>query len=388
MTHDASHALDHCENCHAPLHGEYCHDCGQSVHNPVRHAGHALEEVFESFWHLDGRVFRTLRDLMFPGRVVLNYLAGHRVRYIPPLRMFVILSVLTFFIGKLTLHVGDGPVVVDVNDTGIRQSQTVAEVEQRRDQLLAELATARKDASGSPIPGVDATLIAAEVKIRGEADNRIVELREAARARGETLADTAPATPVPSGGSLFSSKSERWDPGKNRVQIDWLPGFANGWLTHRMEIANDNVRRMDGRGDLYFQAFMKSLPSALFVLVPVFALLLKLAYLFKRRLYLEHMVVALYSHCFLLLALTGTFLLSGLAGAASGMLGWLGPVSMLGVAALVIWMPIYLLLTQKRVYQQGWPMTLLKYLVIGNIYFFLLTLAASLMFIVTLAKPL
>ncbi len=387
MTHDASHALDHCENCHAPLQGEYCHDCGQSVHNPVRHAGHALEEVFESFWHLDGRVFRTLRDLMFPGRVVLNYLAGHRVRYIPPLRMFVILSVLTFFIGKLTLHVGEGPVVVDVDDTGIRQSQTVADVEQRRDKLLADLADARKDAGDSPIPGVDATLIAAEVRIRGEADNRIVELREAARERAGAPADATPA-PVPSGGSLFSSKSERWNPQKNRVQIDWLPGFANEWLTHRLGVANDNMQRMDGRADLYFQAFMKSLPSALFVLVPVFALLLKLAYLFKRRLYLEHMVVALYSHCFLLLALTAIFLLSGLAGAATGMLGWLGPLSTLGVVALLLWMPAYLLFTQKRVYQQGWPMTLLKYLVIGNIYFFLLTLAASLMFIVTLAKPL
>ncbi|MGH8027478.1 MAG: DUF3667 domain-containing protein, partial [Pseudoxanthomonas sp.] len=52
----------HCENCHAPLQGEFCHQCGQSIHNPVRHAGHAIEEVFESFWHLDGRVFRTLRD--------------------------------------------------------------------------------------------------------------------------------------------------------------------------------------------------------------------------------------------------------------------------------------------------------------------------------------
>ena len=42
----------------------------------------------------------------------------------------------------------------------------------------------------------------------------------------------------------------------------------------------------------------------MFVLVPVCALMLKLAYLFQRRLYLEHLVVTLYSHVFLLLALT------------------------------------------------------------------------------------
>ena len=65
-----------CENCAAELHGPYCHACGQSVHNPIRHFGHAVEEFFEAFWHLDGRVFRTLRDLWSPGRVAINYLAG------------------------------------------------------------------------------------------------------------------------------------------------------------------------------------------------------------------------------------------------------------------------------------------------------------------------
>ena len=58
-----------CENCDAVLQGEFCHRCGQSVHNPIRHAGHAVEEFFEAFWHLDGRVFRTLRDLLVPGRL-------------------------------------------------------------------------------------------------------------------------------------------------------------------------------------------------------------------------------------------------------------------------------------------------------------------------------
>ncbi|HEY5780705.1 MAG TPA: DUF3667 domain-containing protein, partial [Lysobacter sp.] len=98
----------HCENCHEPLHGQYCYACGQSVLNPVRHASHALEEVFESFWHLDGRIFRTLRDLIAPGRVALNYLAGHRARYVAPLRLFVILSVVTFFVAQFAIRTDSG----------------------------------------------------------------------------------------------------------------------------------------------------------------------------------------------------------------------------------------------------------------------------------------
>ena len=104
------HSVVNCENCATPLQGDYCHACGQPVHSPTRHFGHAIEEVLESFWHLDGRVFRTLRDLMVPGRIARNYLAGQRVRYIAPLRLFVILSLLTFFIGKLVVHVDGQPI--------------------------------------------------------------------------------------------------------------------------------------------------------------------------------------------------------------------------------------------------------------------------------------
>ena len=101
-SHDAVHASA-CENCQTPLQGGFCHVCGQNAHNPLRSFGHAVEEVFESFWHLDGRIFRTLRTLLSPGKLANAYLAGHRAPYVAPLRLFVILSVLTFFVGKFAM---------------------------------------------------------------------------------------------------------------------------------------------------------------------------------------------------------------------------------------------------------------------------------------------
>ena len=274
---DAAHdAPGHCENCDATLQGEFCHQCGQSIHNPVRHAGHALEEVFESFWHLDGRVFRTLRDLLVPGRTAIEYLAGHRQRYMPPLRLFVIMSLLAFFVGKLTVHVDREPVSLGVDTSAITGSQTVEEVKRNRDRLLAEVEKAQnKDKKG--LPGVDTALIAAQVQIEGEAANRITELTPG----------TPPPTRAKSKGALFSKDNEVWDPARNPVKVDWLPAFANEWLTARMVQGRENIEAMEGRPDKWLQAFMGSLPSALFLLVPVFALMLKLAYLLKRRLYLE-----------------------------------------------------------------------------------------------------
>ena len=44
--------------------------------------------------------------------------------------------------------------------------------------------------------------------------------------------------------------------------------------------------------------------------------------------------------------------------------------------ALWVWMPLYLLLMQKRIYGQGWLMTLLKYSILGFCYIFLLSFGA------------
>jgi hypothetical protein len=380
----------HCENCHVALQGEFCHHCGQSIHNPVRHAGHALEEFFESFWHLDGRVFRTLRDTLVPGRTAIEYLAGHRQRYLPPLRLFVVMSLLAFFIGQLTIHLDREPITLRTDTRAILESRTVEEVERNRDEMLARIEQSRVK-TGKVLP-VDAALIAAQVQIQGEAANRIKELggsKPSVADAGDPQA--APTVPPPaasgqSGGALFSADNAAWDPVRNPVDIRWLPDFANRWLTARVVQGRDNIERMDGRPDLMFKAFMSSLPSALFLLVPVFAVMLKLAYVFKRRLYLEHLVVALYSHVFLLMALTTLFLSFFLAGWLQAHANWLSVCVYVASAALITWIPLYLLFTQKRVYGQGWPMTLVKYTAIGIAYVYLLALAVALMLLVTLVK--
>ena len=139
-----------CANCSTELHGEYCHHCGQHAHNPVRSFAHAVEEVFESFWHLDGRIFLTLRRLLVPGRLALDYLQGRRAPYVAPMRLFVVLCVLTFFVGRLVIHLGDEPdgqgpnLSVEAIDRSLEEATTVEEVERIRSQRVADLEEARE----------------------------------------------------------------------------------------------------------------------------------------------------------------------------------------------------------------------------------------------------
>ncbi|MEP6632761.1 MAG: DUF3667 domain-containing protein [Luteimonas sp.] len=433
-----------CENCGEPLRGEYCYACGQSVHSPLRHATHALEEVFESFWHLDGRIFRTLRDLMVPGRAANEYIAGHRARYVAPLRLFVILSVLTFFVAQFSIQLDNDTVInldsdSEINlskgaDTGlatgadahmaVQKAKTVAEVERIRDSELANIARARASISKN-IPAGTVTLDFAANSLRAQAKRRITELERAAKTQPIGPTKPAATTPSPSSApsattnapapaakpvftmttsppesksdpgvamtsSFARSKSDpnmAWDAKANPIAISWLPPFANRSLNAQSERASRNVMLIRKDPQRYFHAVIAAVPSTLFVLVPVFALLLKIFYLFKRRLYMEHLVVALYSHAFLLLALLLVFISMALRHSYGTQLPALD-TTLSWIEGLILWlgMPLYLLLTQKSVYRQGWPMTLLKYCMLGTIYSCLLAFCIGATFVLSLMR--
>ena len=182
----------HCENCGAPLQGHYCHDCGQSVVNPVRHAAHAMEEVFEAFWHLDGRIFRTLRDLFSPGRVAINYLSGQRAKYVAPLRLFVVLSVMTFFVAQLVIHIDTQDTTVELLDQGVSKNanrsqnvnrenkrfataSNIEQIERIRATELAELEEGR-DAVSTMLPHVRKPFELAMADVNAAAERRTQDL--------------------------------------------------------------------------------------------------------------------------------------------------------------------------------------------------------------------
>lgn len=87
--------------------------------------------------------------------------------------------------------------------------------------------------------------------------------------------------------------------------------------------------------------------------------------------YLEHLVVALYSHCWLMMILLATFLVSGLASAFAS--PSLAALSQWLYALLWFAIPVYLLWMQQRVYGGNKALTVLRYLAIGGIYLLLLS---------------
>jgi uncharacterized protein DUF3667 len=90
-----------CDNCGAPVPGRYCSACGQRLEPPVHSLWHFTRVATEDLTHADSRLWRTLTALLFkPGRLTREFLAGRRARYLPPVRLYLVLSVLFFLIAS------------------------------------------------------------------------------------------------------------------------------------------------------------------------------------------------------------------------------------------------------------------------------------------------
>jgi len=98
--------MSHCQNCQTPLNPEnnYCPNCSQSklsLTQPfTKTASQALHEMLD----IDGRLATTIKNLIcYPGLLSKEFIKGRRVSYTPPLRMYLVLS-LMFFVMISLIH--------------------------------------------------------------------------------------------------------------------------------------------------------------------------------------------------------------------------------------------------------------------------------------------
>jgi hypothetical protein len=87
-----------CLNCGEALHGRFCAHCGQRVIPPYP----TLREMAADAWHefsgWDGRFVRTVRRLLHPGVLTIEVLEGRRARYVSPLRLYLLASLMYFLV--------------------------------------------------------------------------------------------------------------------------------------------------------------------------------------------------------------------------------------------------------------------------------------------------
>ena len=258
-----------CENCGTPLIGKYRSECGQRHHEvPIHHLGHFIGEATEDLTHADSRLWRTLLALLFrPGFLTREFLDGHRARYLPPVRLYLVLSVLVFLIVALTPQAAtiQRPVVAQKGSEIVLTPFGVGAVSGARAQQICT-----------------------------------------------SFHYTGPLAP--------------------RVNANCVKALSGN------------------RGDLT-SSFLHNAGRALFLLLPLLALVMKALYRRPPLHYVEHLLFFVYNHAFLFLVLGIYALLTGFGPT------WLRPI-LHPLLWLYIW--VYFYTSMLRVYGQHWFRTAVK----------------------------
>ena len=108
---------------------------------------------------------------------------------------------------------------------------------------------------------------------------------------------------------------------------------------------------------------MDNLAIGVFVLLPVYAALLKLFYLGQHRYYVEHLVFATHLQTFTFLVFTLTLPISALEA-----LPRFGAIAPFGNNALMLWIAVYHYLALRRYYAQGRIRTGIKFACLMTAY--------------------
>ena len=114
-----------CRNCGTPLVGRYCHQCGQRHRTAKPSIKMVAERMVDSVFEVDSRILRTVRLLFLrPGALSSHYFAGRRADFIPPVRLYLVASVVFFLpfaalVPDITQDDEENRVLIQVSETTV-----------------------------------------------------------------------------------------------------------------------------------------------------------------------------------------------------------------------------------------------------------------------------
>ena len=342
--------LTHCENCGAPLTGHWCAKCGQPAIDYRRSFRYIVVDLLDEFLNWDSKFFRTLGLLLVrPSKLTNDFLAGHRVRYVHPLRLYLLASILFFFAVNYwakSIHLQPGKL------TSENRAEIAAALDKQNltpDQR-AKVERALNMANMSPEV---AAIMAAKRKDTTQEETATPQATATSKETATPLIDFSPAKNP-------STPFEKW--------IE----------THAKEKIGEHGTNLQ----LFVKTLISNLPYMMLCCIPLFALVLKLLYVRRKVFYIDHLIYALHIHSFAYLATILIILATiGLNRVASGAdVGWI-------IALLWIAFAAQIFLSIRRVYRQSWFISVFKFFFGGFVYLIVLVAALAVTFFITLALP-
>jgi hypothetical protein len=308
-----------CLNCGAEVNQRFCPECGQenTVNHPSFH--YLFAHFFEDLLHYDSGFWKTMKTLLFkPGIIVREYLSGKRKTYMPPVKLYIFISFITFFLPHILPDFGnenetektekvESASKRDSNSgferieiAGVKNVKTVEQL----DSIQKSLPEDKK------IPGIEYKVYQSILKSTSE--NNLAVLTDSAKIDGKK-------------NSVFDFSEDGFNFGKykNIKTAEQLDSIDNsfpekerlGWGSKKMFYKLIELRKKEREtgqkfSTVFWDKFINNLPKALFLYLPFFAFFLWLFHSKKKWVYYDHGIFTLYYFSFLLILTTFNILLN------------------------------------------------------------------------------
>ena len=271
-----------CPNCEAALTGAFCANCGQEAHLHHASTREFLHEFIGHYVAIEGKLWGTMSRLLFrPGALTNEYIRGRRVRFVQPLRIYLTLSLIFFAVLKFTG--GFEPVIED----SARPARAAPDVERGKAAAEAAIADMEQELKAGAPDGVE------------------------------------PKAAKPERGNQFGPEQ--------------FEDMLSGWPRLRQQWHRFDALPQEQQKKVFADAFYRYAPYAIFCLMPVFALFLKILYLGSGRRFGEHVLFALHTNAFAYFVFCAMLLIN------------VGIVDF----ALWCWLLLYLPWAMRRVYHRS-----------------------------------
>ncbi|NQX38606.1 Protein of unknown function [Pedobacter steynii] len=280
-----------CLNCGHTVEDHFCSHCGQENIIVEEDALHMIAHATADYFHFESKFFGTLKPLLVkPGWLTQQYVAGKRVAFIHPIRLYIFVSIVFF----LVILSGGHKVNNHIKFGSKKKTET-----QKQDSIKKDGLTIFKEGiSRVPVSGRLKDSIISDID-KNAKERRAGQESEVAFFEMDSLLRGGFAT------------VEDYDKHQRSLPKPKRDGFIENYITKK------NIELRDypgGAGKKMFEDFLHNLPKMMFLLLPLFAFLLKLVYIRKKKYYYEHLIFSFHLHSAIFLSILITIFLGWLSG--------------------------------------------------------------------------
>ncbi|MDP9048229.1 MAG: DUF3667 domain-containing protein [Bacteroidota bacterium] len=346
-----------CLNCGTILEGKFCHHCGQENLQIRENFGHMMNHAVSDYFHFDHQFFHTLKPLLLkPGKLTNEYMAGRRVQYLHPIKMYIFISIVYFLL--LFQSAGEKTNAGKVSGNRVTTGQAID--------------SAKKAIEKSP------GLSAAQKKklVNKLKEKKLVtyygfgKITEADTDNNDKHSKYGWFRP-----STDDSTYHQYAVSQEKLPKDEKDNFLQRQWNKKTLSYHEKYGSM--AGDIFLDEFKHNIPKMMFLLLPLFALILKLAFWKNKKYYVEHLIYSFHFHCFLFLFLAFFMLLQLIIPDSWGIImGWLDFFATI----YIMW---YVYRSLRTVYHRSRFRTISKMIGMSFMYSFAFAFCISLIMFIT-----